>query len=116
LTTRDVVEVAIKTVEGGILVTVFALISEIVKPKTFSGVFAAAPAVALAGLTVSGVAKGHHDIHRSGLGMIPGGVAMVAYCATVVLLHRRLDALRAASAALVVWLAVAGAGYLLLPR
>jgi uncharacterized membrane protein (GlpM family) len=111
VTTRDLVEIVLKTLAGGFLVVVFALVSEVVRPKTFAGVFAAAPAVALAGLVVSGVAKGNHDVKTSTAGMIAGGAAIVAYCLLVVRLHPRLDALRASSAALVGWLSFAAIFY-----
>jgi uncharacterized membrane protein (GlpM family) len=116
VTWPDAASIAVKTLAGGILVLVFAVVSEVVKPKSLSGVFAAAPAVALAGMTVSGVAKGLRDVHVSAAGMIAGAVALVAYCMAVVVLHPRLDALRSSFAALLVWVAVAGAAYAVVAR
>jgi uncharacterized membrane protein (GlpM family) len=116
LTPTEIAEVAVKTVAGGVLVVVFAVISEAVKPKRFSGIFAAAPAVALAGMIVSGVAKGRHDIHSAAGGMIAGGVAIALYCLTVALLHPRLKALRAALVALPVWLVSAAITYAAIVR
>lgn len=113
MTTRDAVEIVLKTLAGGFLVTLFALVSEVVKPKTFAGLFAAAPAVALAGLVVSGVAKGNHDVHTATAGMIGGGAGIIAYCLLVVQLHPRLDALKASSVALVGWFAFAAVFYYL---
>ena len=78
-----------------------------VKPKSFGGLYAAAPAVALAGLVVSGIAKGHVDVHHAAAGMIAGGVAIVAYSLLVVGLHPRLDAVRVAFVGLLAWLVVA---------
>ncbi|HZT90426.1 MAG TPA: DUF3147 family protein [Gaiellaceae bacterium] len=112
----DVATIAIKTVEGGVLVVLFAVVADVVRPKRFSGIFAAAPAVALAGMTVSGVAKGAREVHLSAAGMIAGGIGIVLYCGTVFLLHLRIDAFRAALAALPIWFAVAAAAYLLVVR
>lgn len=88
---------------------VFALLSEGLKPKRFAGLFGAAPAVALAGLTIVVLDKGAHDAHKNVLGMVAGSVGMVAYAAAVVPLLRRLRASRAAILGLGVWAVVAAA-------
>jgi uncharacterized membrane protein (GlpM family) len=106
---HDVYVLAIKAVAGGALVVVFALISEAVSPKRFAGLFGAAPAVALAGLTITVLDKGALDAHESGLGMLAGSAGMVAYAACVVPLLHRLKSNLASATALVVWLAVAAA-------
>jgi uncharacterized membrane protein (GlpM family) len=84
-------------------VLAFALLSEGLTPKRFAGLFSAAPAVALAGLTIVVLDKGVHDAHKNGLGMIAGSAGMVAYAAAVVPLLRRLRASRAAMLGLGVW-------------
>ncbi|MEV0230940.1 hypothetical protein [Nonomuraea sp. NPDC050786] len=98
---------------GGLLVMVFAVIGEMVTPKRFAGVFAAAPAVAIAGMTVTVLHEGRLPLAGSALGMIAGSVALVSYCAVAVPLVRRLGAFAGSLAALVVWGAVAGAGWAL---
>ena len=85
----------------------FALLSQGLKPKRFAGLFSAAPAVALAGMTVVLVDKGHHAVHDNAVGMLAGGVGMVAYAAAVMLLLRRMSAPAASAAALAVWTLVA---------
>ena len=49
-------QILIRFLVGGAVVSVFALIGDLVKPKSFAGLFGAAPSVALAtlGLTVDG--------------------------------------------------------------
>ena len=84
----------------------FALISEVVAPKRFAGLFGAAPAVALAGLTVVLLSKGHHDAHENSIGMVAGSAGMVTYAATVVPLLRRTKAPAAAAVALGAWFGV----------
>ena len=93
----------IKGVAGGSLVVAFALISQGLKPKRFAGLFSAAPAVALAGLTIAILDKGAHEAHKSSLGMIAGGVGMVVYAASVVPLLRRMRASHAAFAGMGAW-------------
>lgn len=103
----DPVILVIKGLAGGGLVVAFALLSEGLSPKRFAGLFSAAPAVALAGLTVTLLDKGAHSAHQSASGMIAGGTGMVAYAAVVVLLLRRRRAKPAAAIALTAWTAVA---------
>jgi hypothetical protein len=62
-------------------VVAFALLSAGLSPKRFAGLFSAAPAVALAGLTIVVLDKGSHDAHENAAGMIAGGAGMVAYAA-----------------------------------
>jgi len=93
----------IKGLAGGGLVLAFALLSAGLEPKRFAGLFSAAPAVALAGLTIVLLDKGAHDAHQNAVGMLAGSAGMVAYAAAVVPLLRRLHASRAAAAALGAW-------------
>jgi uncharacterized membrane protein (GlpM family) len=84
-------------------VAAFALLAEGLKPKRFAGLFGAAPAVALAGMIVVLLDRGHHAVHENAAGMIAGGAGMVAYAATVTALLKRMSALRAVGAALAAW-------------
>ena len=86
---------------------VFALLSQGLKPKRFAGLFSAAPAVALAGLTIAILDKGAHEAHKNSLGMIAGSAGMVVYAAAVIPLLRRLRASRAAPAGIVAWVTAA---------
>jgi uncharacterized membrane protein (GlpM family) len=104
---KDVLILAAKGLAGGLLVVAFALLSEGLSPKRFAGLFSAAPAVAIAGLTITVLDKGAHDAHESAAGMIAGGVGMVAYAAAVIPLLRRTRALTSAAVALSAWLVVA---------
>jgi uncharacterized membrane protein (GlpM family) len=88
-------------------VVVFALISQGLAPKRFAGLFSAAPAVALAGLTIVVLDKGAYEAHRNAMGMIAGSAGMIAYAAAIVPLLRRMRASRAALAGLGVWGVVA---------
>jgi uncharacterized membrane protein (GlpM family) len=104
---KDVLILLAKGLAGGLLVVAFALLSEGLSPKRFAGLFSAAPAVAIAGLTITVLDKGAHDAHESAAGMIAGAVGMAAYAAAVIPLLRRTSALRAAGLSLGAWLAIA---------
>lgn len=92
---------------------VFALISQGLSPKRFAGLFSAAPAVALAGLTIVVLDKGVHDAHKDVLGMIAGSAGMAVYAASVVPLLRRMRASRAAVVGMGAW--VLGAAVVAVP-
>src|SRR5437763_11315852 len=106
---HEVLVLAVKGLAGGCLVVAFALLSECLAPKRFAGLFGAAPAVALAGLTIVLLDKGAHDAHENAVGMIAGGAGMIAYAAAAVMLLRRMRASRTAVAALGAWVLVAAA-------
>lgn len=104
---HDVVILMLKGLAGGTLVVAFALLSEGLSPKRFAGLFSAAPAVALAGLSILVLDKGAHSAHQNSVGMIAGGAGMVAYAGLTVSLLRRMRASRAALAGLSAWVVVA---------
>ena len=102
-------EYAIRFLAGGVLVSLFAIIGDIVRPKSFAGLFGAAPSVALATL---GIAWFQHGSAYAGLqanAMIFGGVALACYSVMVcqMLMRLRTGALTATIVALPVWFFVA---------
>lgn len=104
---HDVAILAIRGVAGGALVVAFALLSQGLEPKRFAGLFSAAPAVALASLTVTLLDKGAHDAHQSSAGMIAGAAGMAVYAAAVIPLLRRTRPAAASLAAVGAWTAAA---------
>ncbi len=106
---HDVAILLLKGVAGGALVAAFAVLSEGLEPKRFAGLFSAAPAVAIASLTLVLLDKGGHDARHSSEGMIAGGVGMGAYAAAAVPLLRRRRASGAAGIALAAWVCVTAA-------
>lgn len=85
----------------------FALLCEGLSPKRFAGLFGAAPAVALASLTIVVVDQGAAEAHRDAIGMIAGAAGMIAYALAVVRLLHRMRAAMAAVVALGAWALVA---------
>jgi urea transporter len=93
---------------GGTVVSLFAILGDIFRPKSFAGLFGAAPSIALAtlGLTI------HHDgklyAAIEARSMIAGAIAMAAYAATVswILLRYKPPALTTTLVLLPVWFGV----------
>ena len=94
---------------GGLAVSAFALLGDMLRPKGFAGLFGAAPSVALATL---GIAMWQHGVSYAamqGKAMMWGALALLVYSIVVchLLMRSRWNALPATIAALVVWLGVA---------
>jgi hypothetical protein len=102
---------AVRGLAGGTFVVLFAVAGELLRPKSFGGIFAAAPSVALASLIVTVLAKGETAVWASALGMVAGAVALVAACVVGIDAVKRFGALRGALASIVVWLLVAAGLY-----
>lgn len=102
-------EYAIRFVVGGFLVSAFAMIGDLLRPKSFAGLFGAAPSVALATL---GIAAHEHGADYAALqshAMMAGALALAVYSIVVchLLVRAQLTGLTATLLALVVWLMVA---------
>ena len=78
-----IVELLLRFVIGGLVVSAFSLISEALKPQTFAGVFGAAPSVALATLGLTFILKPASDVAKEGHAMLAGAVALFVYCLLV---------------------------------
>jgi Protein of unknown function (DUF3147) len=71
----------IRFVVGGFVVSAFSLISDLLKPKTFAGLFGAVPSVALASLALTVFKMGKHTAAIEARSMLIGGVAFPYLCA-----------------------------------
>jgi uncharacterized protein DUF3147 len=94
---------------GGVLVSIFAVLGDIVRPKSFAGLFGAAPSIALATLGLTFWKQGADYAAIEGRSMMIGAIAMALYCMLVcqLMTRFRLPALAATLAALAAWLGVA---------
>ena len=102
---------------GGIVVCVFAAIGDVLKPKSFAGLFGAAPSVALATLYLTISSQGKIYAATETRSMIAGAAAFFIYasCASWLLMKRNLSSLFATIILIPVWLAVSfGLWFLLL--
>lgn len=100
---------ALRAAAGGTLVVVFSLIAEVVKPKAFAGLFAAAPSVAVASLGITAAVQGVRHAAVDSTGMVLGAVGMAACCLTAAAVIPRVGALKGSVAAWAAWF-VAGLG------
>ena len=105
-------------VAGGFIVSLFAVLGDILKPKSFAGLFGAAPSVALATLGLTILADGKLYAAQEARSMIAGAAALAVYAAVTarLIMKYRLHAAAAAISALVVWLTCAIGAWLLLLR
>lgn len=97
---------AVRGLAGGTLVVVFALIGTVAKPKAFSGLFSAAPAVAIAGLAITVITESTAKAQQASTGMVVGSMAMAVCCVLAAVAIPRLQSLRGSLVAWVGWLAV----------
>ena len=101
-----ILEYIARFVVGGLLVCVFALISEICKPKQFAGIFSAAPSVLLAGLIITLMTKGASHAVLTAEGAIAGAVGMIFFCIIATPLIKRYRALVGSLLSLIGWFVV----------
>lgn len=64
---------------GGALVSIFAVLGDVLKPKSFAGLFGAAPSVALATLSLTILADGKMYAALEARSMIAGAAAFFVY-------------------------------------
>jgi uncharacterized membrane protein (GlpM family) len=64
---------------GGTIVSLFAVLGDLMRPKGFAGLFSAAPSVALATLALTVAASGSRYAATEARSMIAGEVALIAY-------------------------------------
>ena len=111
-------ELVARFVIGGAFVSLFALLGDLCEPKTFGGLFGAAPSVALATLALS--------IHAHGAGygavearsMVIGALALLVYASAIGLsLHRSKTRVAVTVfVGLLVWFGVTAAGWAIAVR
>jgi Protein of unknown function (DUF3147) len=102
-------EIILRVVLGGAVVSAFALLGDLLKPKSFAGLFGAAPSVALATLTLTVIQHGRAYASVEARSMVLGAIAILVY-ATVVswaMLRKKWPALPVTGVALLLWLGTA---------
>ena len=99
----------IRFVAGGIVVSAFAVLGDVLRPKSFAGLFGAAPSVALATLSLALWNQDSGYVSIEARSMILGALALAAYSLSVcqLLMRLRWSALAATTATILLWLAVA---------
>src|SRR5277367_470840 len=108
-------EIIIRFVIGGLVVSSFAVLGEIFRPKSFAGIFGAAPSIALAtiGLTIAKEGKAYASVEAHS--MIFGAAAFFIYAcaASFILMRYKPHTLTTTIAMMPVWFGVSfGLSYL----
>ena len=95
----------LRFVIGGAVVSLFAVLGDLVKPESLSGVFAATPTIALATLAVSMHKHGAGYVAVEARSMIAGAAAFFVYAGAVsfVLMRSRAKATMTTAALIVLW-------------
>jgi hypothetical protein len=98
----------IRFLVGGFVVSLFAALGDVLGPKSFAGLFGAAPSIALATIALTIRQQGRAYAAIEARSMIFGAVAFLIYAALVSWLLRRYkpSALVAAMTLSPVWFAV----------
>ena len=111
-------ETLLRFVVGGVVVAAFAALGDLFKPKSFAGLFGAAPSVALAtlGLTVS--TNGRLYAATEARSMIGGALALLVYTLSVswIMMRYERTALLVTTALIPLWLITALAVWLIFLR
>jgi hypothetical protein len=109
-------ELLVRFAIGGAVVSLFAMLGDVFWPKSFAGLFGAAPSIALAtlGLTIAHEGKAYAAIEAQS--MMLGATAFFVYAAGVswALLRYRRSALKTTLALMPVWLGTSFGLWLLL--
>lgn len=91
---------------GGLIVSLFAALGDVLKPKGFAGLFGAAPSVALATLGLTIATDGKLYAATEARSMIAGAIAFLAYSAFCgrLMVKNRMHSTMASTSALALWL------------
>src|ERR1700751_3080148 len=94
---------------GGLAVSVFAVISDILKPKSFAGLFGAAPSIALATIALTVATEGTHYAALEARSMVAGAIGFFVYasCVSRVLIRYKMNTGAATLLSLPLWAATA---------
>lgn len=102
-------EYVIRFLVGGAVVSAFAMLGDLLRPKSFAGPFGAAPSVALATLGIAVYQHGADYAVSQTQAMIAGAIALAVYSVVVchLLVRAKLRAVTATLLSLIVWVMVA---------
>jgi hypothetical protein len=102
-------ELLFRFLVGGIVVSAFSTLGDVLKPRSFAGLFGAAPSVALATLALTIAKEGVPYTALEARSMLAGAVALGVYSHLVmeVMARSKRSALLMSVSLLSVWFAVA---------
>lgn len=102
-------EFVLRFLIGGAIISSFALLADVLRPKSFAGLFGAAPSIALATLGITIALHGKPYVAFEGRSMALGAVAFCAYAYAVCqwMARSKASAALASLSLLPGWVAVA---------
>jgi hypothetical protein len=102
-------QILIRFLVGGAVVSAFAIIADLLKPKSFAGLFGAAPSVALATLGLTVASEGASYAATEARSMMAGAIAFTAYasCVSWVMMRYKVSALLVTICSIPLWFGVA---------
>lgn len=100
-------ELIARFVIGGAIVSIFAVIAEVLRPKSFAGLFGAAPSVALTTLCIAIVQHSKDYAAIEARSMVFGAIAFLIYAAAAswLMMRYKTRALATTVGLLPLWLA-----------
>jgi len=98
-------ELMIRFLVGGVVVSFFAILGDALKPKSFAGLMSAAPSVALATISLTILKKGKSYAAIEAQSMLLGAAAFLFYACLIsqVLMRRKWPVLVTTLASLAPW-------------
>jgi uncharacterized protein DUF3147 len=111
-------EIIIRFLVGGTAVCLFAALGDILKPKSFAGLFGAAPSIALATLTLTLIQKPPIYAAIECRSMLFGAFGLLCYCLAVgwMLKPGNKRALESSILSLPIWFGISFALWFVLAR
>ncbi|HEX3472083.1 MAG TPA: hypothetical protein VHT28_12950 [Silvibacterium sp.] len=102
-------ELIVRFLIGGTLVSAFAFVGDVLHPKSFAGLFGAAPSIALATLGLTVITQSMGYAATEARSMIAGSIAFFVYASIVshVLMRYRTPALATTLTLMLVWFGTA---------
>jgi phosphate starvation-inducible membrane PsiE len=102
-------QILIRFLVGGFVVSAFALIGDLLRPKSFAGLFGAAPSVALATLSLTVASMGSFYADKEARSMVAGAIAFFVYASFVswIVMRYKPKALWATTGSIPLWFCVA---------
>jgi uncharacterized protein DUF3147 len=99
------IDILLRFIVGGSVVSAFALLGDILKPKSFAGLFGAAPSVAIATLVLTVSTQGKEYTSVEARSMLFGAVAFFLYALLVsrLLIRGRRPVLPVTALSIMLW-------------
>jgi hypothetical protein len=101
-------ELLMRFLIGGVVISAFALLGDVLRPKSFAGLFGAAPSMALATVGITIAHQGKWYVATEARSMALGAIAfcVYAYAAGLVLMRYKRSAAWTTLSLLPIWLGI----------